>query len=91
MTFYVVQIKLNGSNPTAKNLEKAKAIFAKYNPDYPFDPKFIDEEYARKLRMKKHRGHLPVYLPVSPYLFHVLVFLAWPLIWRKPDQRNWGT
>jgi len=29
MTFYVMQIKLNGSNPTAKNLEKAKAIFSK--------------------------------------------------------------
>jgi putative ABC transport system permease protein len=58
MTFYVVQIKLNGNNPTAKNLEKAKAIFAKYNPDYPFDPKFIDEEYARKFESEKTQGTL---------------------------------
>jgi ABC-type antimicrobial peptide transport system permease subunit len=58
MTFYVVQIKLNGNNPTAKNLEKAKAIFAKYNPDYPFDPKFIDEEYARKFENEKTQGTL---------------------------------
>ncbi|HTI90755.1 MAG TPA: ABC transporter permease [Puia sp.] len=58
MTFYVIQIKLNGSNPTAKNLEKAKAIFAKYNPDYPFDPKFIDEEYARKFENEKTQGTL---------------------------------
>jgi len=58
MTFYVVQIKLNGSNSTAKNLEKAKAIFAKYNPDYPFDPKFIDEEYARKFENEKTQGTL---------------------------------
>jgi len=58
MTFYVVQIKLNGSSSTAKNLEKAKAIFAKYNPDYPFDPKFIDEEYARKFENEKTQGTL---------------------------------
>ncbi|HEY4288206.1 MAG TPA: ABC transporter permease [Puia sp.] len=58
MTFYVVQIKLNGSNSTAKNLGKAKAIFAKYNPDYPFDPKFIDEEYARKFENEKTQGTL---------------------------------
>jgi putative ABC transport system permease protein len=58
MTFYVMQIKLNGSNPTAKNLEKAKAIFSKYNPDYPFDPKFIDEEYARKFENEKTQGTL---------------------------------
>src|SRR6201991_3578388 len=58
MTFYVIQIKLNGSNPTAKNLEKAKAIFSKYNPDYAFDPKFIDEEYARKFENEKTQGTL---------------------------------
>jgi ABC-type antimicrobial peptide transport system permease subunit len=58
MTFYVMQIKLNGSDPTAKNLAKAKAVFTKYNPDYPFDPKFIDEEYARKFESEKTQGIL---------------------------------
>ena len=58
MTFYVMLIKLNGSNPTARNLDKAKAIFSKYNPDYPFDPKFIDEEYARKFESEKTQGTL---------------------------------
>ena len=58
MTFYTILIKLNGSNPTAKNLEKAKAIFSRYNPDYPFDPKFIDEEYARKFENEKTQGTL---------------------------------
>ncbi len=58
MTFYVVQIKLNGNNPTAKNLQKAEAIFKKYNPDYPFDPKFVDEAYARKFENEKTQGTL---------------------------------
>ena len=32
MSFYVMQIKLNGSNSTAKNLKKAEAIFQKIQP-----------------------------------------------------------
>jgi len=48
MTFNVMQIKLNGNNATAKNLEKAAAIFKKYNPEYPFEYKFVDEAYAQK-------------------------------------------
>jgi len=58
MTFYVIQIKLNGNNSTAKNLSGAKAIFSKYNPDYPFDAKFVDEEYARKFEDEKLQGTL---------------------------------
>jgi hypothetical protein len=37
MSFRVMQVKLNGDNSTAANLEKAAAIFKKYNPDYPFE------------------------------------------------------
>ncbi len=58
MTFYTVLIKMNGDNSTAKNLEKMQAIFKKYNPDYPFDPKFIDQEYARKFEDAKTQGTL---------------------------------
>jgi len=58
MTFYTVLIKLNGGNSTAKALEKMHAIFSKYNPDYPFDPKFMDQEYARKFEDEKLQGTL---------------------------------
>ena len=58
MTFYTVLIKLNGSNSMETNLEKMKAIFSKYNPDYPFDPRFIDQEYARKFDNAKIQGTL---------------------------------
>ena len=58
MSFYVMQIKLNGNNPTANNLKKAAAIFSKYNPGYPFDAKFVDEEYARKFESEKLQGAL---------------------------------
>ncbi|KAA2238566.1 FtsX-like permease family protein [Chitinophaga agrisoli] len=58
MTFNVVQIKLNGSNGTAKNLDRMAAIFKKYNPDYPFDAKFVDEAYAKKFENEKSQGKL---------------------------------
>ena len=58
MTFYVIQIKLNGNYSTAKNLKGIEAIFKKYNPDYPFDARFVDEEYARKFADEKLQGIL---------------------------------
>jgi ABC-type antimicrobial peptide transport system permease subunit len=58
MTFNVMQIKLNRNNPTAKNLAKAAAIFKKYNPDYPFEYKFVDEAYAKKFDNEKRQGTL---------------------------------
>jgi len=56
MSFNVMQIKLNGKNSTASNLKKIQAIFSKYNPDYPFDIKFVDEEYARKFEDETNQG-----------------------------------
>jgi putative ABC transport system permease protein len=58
MTFNVMQIKLNEDNATAKNLKMADAIFKKYNPEYVFDPKFVDEAYARKFENEKRQGTL---------------------------------
>ncbi|MEJ7679035.1 MAG: ABC transporter permease [Segetibacter sp.] len=46
--FSTIHIKLNKRTSTAQNLKAAEAIFKKYNPAYPFDYKFIDEEYAKK-------------------------------------------
>ncbi|HMC84265.1 MAG TPA: FtsX-like permease family protein, partial [Chitinophagaceae bacterium] len=58
MSFNVMQIKLNGNNATAKNLEKAEAIFKKYNPEYPFEYKFVDEAYAQKFDNEQRQGVL---------------------------------
>jgi putative ABC transport system permease protein len=43
-----IHIKLNKANTTAQNLAKADKIFKQYNPAYPFEFHFIDEEYAEK-------------------------------------------
>lgn len=58
LTFQVIQIKLNGNNPTVENLKNTEAIFKKYNPDYPFDYKFINESYAQKFDDEQRQGTL---------------------------------
>ncbi|HWB27742.1 MAG TPA: ABC transporter permease [Chitinophagaceae bacterium] len=45
--FTAMHIKLSNTPSTAKSLAEAQAIFKKYNPAYPFDYKFVDEEFAQ--------------------------------------------
>jgi len=56
--FSIVQIKLNGHNPLAKNLAQASAIFKKYNPEYPANIQFVDADYARKFENEQRQGTL---------------------------------
>jgi ABC-type antimicrobial peptide transport system permease subunit len=58
MTLNVLQMKLNGRNPTSDNLKRAEAIFKKYNPQYPFEYKFVDETYAQKFDNEQRQGTL---------------------------------
>ncbi|WP_421828785.1 ABC transporter permease [Larkinella sp.] len=46
--FNTMHIKFNPANSTAENLAKAEEAFKKYNPAYPFDYQFVDQEYAQK-------------------------------------------
>jgi len=58
MSFNLLQIKLNGENSTSDNLERAEVIFKKFNPDYPFEYRFVDEEYAKKFDNEQRIGIL---------------------------------
>lgn len=58
LQFQVMQIKLNGNNSTSGNLQNAEAIFKKYNPEYPFEFRFIDEAYAQKFDSEQRQGTL---------------------------------
>jgi len=44
--FSTMHIKFSPERSTTENLAKAGQIFKKYNPAYPFDYKFVDDEYA---------------------------------------------
>jgi putative ABC transport system permease protein len=56
--FNVIHIKLNGANSDVVSLNKMQAIFKKYNPEYPFEYKFVDEEYATKFKAEERTGTL---------------------------------
>ena len=45
--FSTMHIRFNPANSTAASLEKTQAIFKRYNSAYPFDYRFVDQEYAR--------------------------------------------
>jgi ABC-type antimicrobial peptide transport system permease subunit len=44
--FNVLHIRFNPAQTTARNLAGAEQIFRKYNPAYPFDFQFVDQQYA---------------------------------------------
>ncbi|HVT86291.1 MAG TPA: ABC transporter permease [Chitinophagaceae bacterium] len=52
--FTAMHIKFNPSLSTANALVKTEAIFKKNNPVYPFDYKFVDQEYATKFADEQH-------------------------------------
>jgi len=56
--FNVIHYKLNPANSTAKNLQLAETVFKKYNSQYPFDCKFVDETYAVKFKEEQRTGTL---------------------------------
>jgi len=56
--FNVINIKLNNEHSTSDNLAKMESVFKKYNPDFPFEIKFVDESYARKFDSEKRTGTL---------------------------------
>ncbi len=46
--FNTMHIKFNPAHSTSNNLAKAEQVFKKYNPAYPFDYQFVDQEYAKQ-------------------------------------------
>ncbi len=54
----VMNIKFNNKYTTAQNLASTEKILKKYNPAYPFEYHFIDEEYAKKFSDQQLIGTL---------------------------------
>ncbi len=53
-----VCIRLNPNVPAAEAIKKLEPIFNKYNPGFPFDYKFADEQYAKKFNYENLVGNL---------------------------------
>lgn len=56
--FETTLIKFNDKNAMAENVKATEKIFKRYNPEFPFDIKFVDEEYARKFENEQQQGTL---------------------------------
>lgn len=51
-------IRLNDHSSVSKSLKAAEAIFKKYNPAYPFEYQFVDQEYGQKFKEEERTGNL---------------------------------
>ncbi len=52
----VINFKLNPAITTQVALAKAEQVFKKYNPQYPFNYRFYDTEYAKKFADEQRTG-----------------------------------
>ena len=53
-----LNIRLNPAMSASKAIDLIKPIFDKYNPAYPFEYQFADEQYAKKFDYEKLVGNL---------------------------------
>ncbi|MBD1384655.1 ABC transporter permease [Mucilaginibacter rigui] len=53
-----ITLKLNTQNSVADNINKISTVFKQYNPNYPFDFKFLDESYRIKFQEEQHIGQM---------------------------------
>lgn len=60
----MINLKLNPQVSAAKALATIETVFKKYNPDQPFDYKFVDEEYAHKFDNEQRIGKLAGFFSV---------------------------
>ncbi len=56
--FNVLHIRLNPDRAVSDNLKTIQGVFKQFNPDYPFEYRFADEEYARKFDDTRRTGTL---------------------------------
>jgi len=59
--FNLIHIKLNNARSTAVNIAAMEKIFKQYNPNYPFEYHFIDEQYAKKFSDEQKTGTLTAF------------------------------
>jgi ABC-type antimicrobial peptide transport system permease subunit len=51
-------VRITPNMPTSSAIDRMKPIFEKYNPSYPFEYTFADDQYARKFNYEELVGNL---------------------------------
>src|SRR5206468_2453810 len=55
---FVTTLKLNPRLSVQEALARIRTVFARYNPIYPFDYRFVDNEYSKKFSEEETMGQL---------------------------------
>ena len=80
--FYVINFRLNPNPGVMDNITKAQQVFKRYNPNYPFDIHYYDQEYALKFADEQREGKLAsLFAGLSVFisclgLFGLVTFMA---------------
>lgn len=75
-------IRMNPGMSASEAISRIKPVFDKYNPSFPFEYKFADEEYARKFNYEELVGSLAAIIAVLAIvisclgLFGLATFMA---------------
>jgi putative ABC transport system permease protein len=59
--FNLIHIKLNPQLTTASSIAGMQKVFNQYNPNYPFEYHFIDQQYAKKFSDEQITGTLSAF------------------------------
>jgi putative ABC transport system permease protein len=59
-----VNIRMNDKLPASKSIALMKPIFDRYNPAFPFEYQFADEQYAKKFNYEELVGNLAAIIAV---------------------------
>jgi putative ABC transport system permease protein len=54
----VLHFRLNAKQPVSTSLKQAEAVFKKYNPAFPFNVQFVDQEYMVKFKEQQRTAKL---------------------------------
>lgn len=71
-----VNIRINPGLPVSKAISLMKPIFDKYNPAFPFEYQFADEEYAKKFNYEELVGNLAAIIAVLTIFISCLGLFA---------------
>jgi ABC-type antimicrobial peptide transport system permease subunit len=66
----ILTIRLSKGQDISKSLGAIKSVFGKYNPELPFDYKFVDLEYGKKFENEERTGKL------SSFFASLAVFIS---------------
>ncbi|MGC4035817.1 MAG: ABC transporter permease [Chitinophagaceae bacterium] len=59
-----VDVRLNPNMAASKAISLIKPVFEKYNPSFPFEYQFADEEYAKKFNYEELVGNLAAIIAI---------------------------